>query len=112
MGKSVIRKKFRQSSHVFGNPLNSRPHFRFYLWKKHLRKNFYCNHLYYLDVKNWGIIHTPSTFFIPSGWPEEARQGKKGHVKQPKKIGQNLGFVPLITTRNLAGRQKKVKTTL
>jgi hypothetical protein len=38
--------------------------------------------------------------------------GKKGHVKPPKKIDQDLGFVPLITPRNLAGRQKNVKTTL
>ena len=50
-----------------------------------------------LDVKNLEIIHTPPTFFIPSGWSEQAGEGKKGHVKPPKKIDQDLGFVPLIT---------------
>ena len=65
-----------------------------------------------LDVKNLEIIHTPPTFFIPSGWSEQAGEGKKGHVKPPKKIDQDLGFVPLITARNLAGIQRNVKTTL
>jgi len=65
-----------------------------------------------LDVKNPEIIHTPPTFFIPSGWSEQAREAKKGYVKPPEKIDQDLGVVPLITARNLSGRQKKGRTTL
>jgi hypothetical protein len=53
-----------------------------------------------------------SHFFIPSGGSEQTREGKKKYVKPHEKIGQNLGFVPLITARSLAGRQKNLRTTL
>ena len=57
-------------------------------------------------------LFTLPLFFIQLGQLGQARKKKKGHVKASKKIDQDLGFVPLITARNLARRQKNVKTTL
>ena len=55
-----------------------------------------------------GRLFTLPLFFIPLERLGQAREKKKGSVKPCKKIDQDLGFVPLITARNLAGRQKNV----
>ena len=72
-------------------------------------KCFIVASLSYFDVKNGEIIHTPPLLLFRLA--REDRQGRKRRdmLNRLKKIDQDLGFVPLITARNLAGRQKNVK---